>query len=732
MDSSGKDQPRGQAQPDAVCANWDEEDQHGAPTVFCQDCADYLCQLCQEIHKRQKSLRSHKLLPVAELSTEAVEEFQARRQTPKCQKHDQDLMVYCDTCSVPVCPVCCVISHQNHSCRDLATVASELKAKLQEASTPLVTTLSKYDSLLEDLGQKEECIIDQFAHGSSQLSASLKKAMATLKAQESALQSKLRDHEAAVKARLSDAKTQIQTLKSTAEHLCSKIDNVCTMKMHQELELTKQAPTLLKEIHQLQGAVPKSVDFAAKVKYATQGGDVTASLAGLVTLHDDRDAATDAAQLPDLQQERTLTRSGSGYAPTSVTSTDDTLYVVIGGENRLYYCDVRRGSGNQTGQMLPFSATLSQGLQEAKLCAVGKNEVLLGWPGNPGPFAASGTTTSKSSTMYLLHWHDNQKTLSFEQSHLIEGHIKALSSHSAGNVIIATMNPSKIEVWEVSAKPILKGMQWEHISFLVMEQVVALPNFKTLKKAVESGCNFAVLTETDAPQARKAYTSSASSVERAQVRWVDCSGRTLHSYGDGSSHIPLDITPVSRQHLLVSEYSKHETSGKIVLLDASGQHLKTVIDVQRNIGKPVAIHWSKAREELYLPSNNNQQIFVYHVVGVTKNIAELEAGSKKCHSNIMLDILLPEFDKEKKASHDVAKPSVQTSTGHSVTSLSNRGVFTVGPTNAPAGFARTRGLQTPKRWVRGLHPGREELGPTLGGGGPGTYSPRENFENWCL
>ena len=86
---------------------------HGKVTSFCANCAEFYCETCASYHRKFGFSRDHKLRPAAEVDEKALKAALNQTKIPYCDQHPEaKLHLYCDTCQVPVCATCCMLTHQ--------------------------------------------------------------------------------------------------------------------------------------------------------------------------------------------------------------------------------------------------------------------------------------------------------------------------------------------------------------------------------------------------------------------------------------------------------------------------------------------------------------------------------------------------------------------------------------------------------------------------------------------
>ena len=122
-----------------------EQCDDGNPAIsYCTDCLAYLCDFCQQAHKRLKIYRAHNVTPVDQLSPEKVASL--KTSDLKCDTHpNESLNIYCKSCCLLVCCQCLIAHHLDH---DLAGASSNTRELVQKEIMGLLkasqNTLDKF------------------------------------------------------------------------------------------------------------------------------------------------------------------------------------------------------------------------------------------------------------------------------------------------------------------------------------------------------------------------------------------------------------------------------------------------------------------------------------------------------------------------------------------------------------------------------------------------------------
>lgn len=142
----------------------------------CEVCGCYLCEFCVQAHHRQRRTSDHLLMPVDEL-TDGIQdglrlESSARGSILEpvyCELHPSEVLsVFCEDCKVPVCNVCTVDEHIDHTVSQLDDVnlqySDTLKNLLAQAK-PLVTMLNeairKVEFTMDNVREQAKSVADE-------------------------------------------------------------------------------------------------------------------------------------------------------------------------------------------------------------------------------------------------------------------------------------------------------------------------------------------------------------------------------------------------------------------------------------------------------------------------------------------------------------------------------------------------------------------------------------------
>ena len=96
---------------------------------YCQDCGEYLCSYCQDMHKKVKTFTTHKIASME--ATPSMITY-ATKQPVLCLHHPKyELEIFCKACDTQVCCMCMLERNYKGHCYDfLKNVQHELMKRI--------------------------------------------------------------------------------------------------------------------------------------------------------------------------------------------------------------------------------------------------------------------------------------------------------------------------------------------------------------------------------------------------------------------------------------------------------------------------------------------------------------------------------------------------------------------------------------------------------------------------
>ena len=124
----------------------DECDEDEPVVSYCPECNVFLCNFCNDNHKRNKRFRGHGIVPFTELKSNKDVHLQAKAVAPMCKEHDEQLKYYCETCEQLVCVYCTVKDHNGHNHDTVKKMTGKHRQEIEEITAPveeMITSLSE-------------------------------------------------------------------------------------------------------------------------------------------------------------------------------------------------------------------------------------------------------------------------------------------------------------------------------------------------------------------------------------------------------------------------------------------------------------------------------------------------------------------------------------------------------------------------------------------------------------
>ena len=132
-------------------------------TGFCRDCAEFICDACTTVHRKWKQFKSHEIISLEEVQTEATDLVLPKKQVSYCPRHPESILkVFCETCSELICIDCTIGLHPRpEHCYNLVSDIfpkhkDEILASLQPVKQQLSTVIKALHSLEERVREIQE------------------------------------------------------------------------------------------------------------------------------------------------------------------------------------------------------------------------------------------------------------------------------------------------------------------------------------------------------------------------------------------------------------------------------------------------------------------------------------------------------------------------------------------------------------------------------------------------
>ncbi|XP_041457376.1 E3 ubiquitin-protein ligase TRIM33-like [Lytechinus variegatus] len=145
-----------------ICTNCDSEDKPKA-VVYCQDCGNYLCTTCHNMHSQWKNFVDHEIIAMREISSGKV----SIRRYRKCRKHPkEDEECFCSNCRRFTCFRCVVMEHkdQGHQVIESAAYESHHTKAIEELKSKVEKKQSSFQNYIDLIDKEQKYVDDAMKH----------------------------------------------------------------------------------------------------------------------------------------------------------------------------------------------------------------------------------------------------------------------------------------------------------------------------------------------------------------------------------------------------------------------------------------------------------------------------------------------------------------------------------------------------------------------------------------
>ena len=238
------------------CDKCEEDD----PAVtYCPECAFFLCNVCNEAHKRDKTSRSHGVVPFGEMESVPV---QSKPKIPMCKEHNNELKFYCETCKELVCLYCTIKDHVGHDHDTVKLKANKYIPELKEINNSI-------EKMIEELNNAHNSIYKVRCDIKQQREEVYKE----IDQYYSEIINKLMEQKKQTVKQLDDIKSQedkqLETLQEEVEHVKAKAINVKqfnnTVLESSHPELLSMTPQVTTHLQELIDKCHKATDIPAQL-----------------------------------------------------------------------------------------------------------------------------------------------------------------------------------------------------------------------------------------------------------------------------------------------------------------------------------------------------------------------------------------------------------------------------------------------------------------------------------
>ena len=574
LQKSSEVDPSTSANGDNVChyAKFDTTP-HGKVTCFCATCAEFYCETCASYHKKFAATRVHKVRPAADVDAKALEAALKQASIPHCDQHPEaKLHLYCDTCQVPVCTTCCILTHKQHEHRELAAVEQECQDKLTghfRTAAGHIDTLEKHR---EELEASQTNIQREADEACQEVHRAADEVRSLVTKREQHLIQQIREKEKTalleVKAACKETelnKLSMQSLQSYIQGL-QILGNITDQVVH--------TPGVQEQLHQQQAAPLRAVSWKANVKKETDSVTVLDAMLGAISTES---SVVTTKPVAAGGSAGDVVHTKLGAPLSSLKCPFDVGYIVTG---LAVVGDCVCATGYTDGKLWIHNTATN----------TSKVHTLRG-------LSAGGMTVIQKGTNYTLIIADFNKNLHFVT---FNQNTMNISTHTVKSF---TFTPRDISIHPVTGQLVIaddtnKAIVTCDTQGNMQSRIKVQADVGDMRCAVGTDDGFVIL----------------DSSWPGTVHWVDSEGRVTHTHGQGDINEglcwPCHMVRGSQGQLVFPDTQNH----RLHLVDASGQFSSNLLTQSDGIQYPHSVWLDKTTSLLYVvhrPGTGNPEIRVY-------------------------------------------------------------------------------------------------------------------------
>ena len=296
-------------------------------TGFCRDCGEFICDACTTLHRKWKQFKSHEIISLEEVQTEATNLVQPKKQVSYCPRHPESILkIFCETCSELICIDCTIKLHQGHNYDLVADTFSKHKDEIVASLQPVKQQFSTVTTALHTFEERVREIEKQKTTTEAAVHKEINLLQQLLEQRRAELISKL-DHLTQMKLKtLATQRDQVELVQVKLSSCLDYVDG--GLKIGTEGEVLAMKALVLKRIKQI------TADFKPATLQPEEGADLEL-IAN--TKQDLQQACKEFGdiKIPEVSPENSYTR-GEGLVRATVGEQAVAMVTTMSVTNREY------------------------------------------------------------------------------------------------------------------------------------------------------------------------------------------------------------------------------------------------------------------------------------------------------------------------------------------------------------------------------------------------------------
>ncbi|CAI8000489.1 Tripartite motif-containing protein 3 [Geodia barretti] len=159
---------------------------------FCQDCGQFICQPCLDVHSRWREFKTHDISDIDEVKETALKLVTLKKCSMLCPRHPAErIRIYCETCDELLCHDCALKTHRDHNYDHIQDVFPKHRDAILACLGPVKSELASVGSTIAGLKARSSRLDGQGLKAKAKVDAAVDKLQAFLEARRRELHSQI-------------------------------------------------------------------------------------------------------------------------------------------------------------------------------------------------------------------------------------------------------------------------------------------------------------------------------------------------------------------------------------------------------------------------------------------------------------------------------------------------------------------------------------------------------------
>ena len=219
-------------------------------TSYCRDCGEFICDVCNIVHKDWDTFSKHEVVPLEQLESKLKQLDSLKKLTLYCSLHEgKELELYCETCDMLICLHCTIKKHKDHQYDLVGDLFKKYETGITGGLKRIQRRREMVDSTLKQVNEQSQSLSDQRVAIEADIRQQIQKLCELLEERKTELISQL-DEQMGVKIKL--LATQKDQLELTLAQLDSCLSFASeSLRAGNKGEVIKMRRSIMKQVEEL-------------------------------------------------------------------------------------------------------------------------------------------------------------------------------------------------------------------------------------------------------------------------------------------------------------------------------------------------------------------------------------------------------------------------------------------------------------------------------------------------